>query len=83
MLVVLSNAIQSAAAEPLLARLELVQRWLSHSTIKPFPKLALCHAFLAKLPLPVLVGVVLEGEPLLSALFPVVCNLFDGWVGGY
>lgn len=79
LLVVISNVLNSAltsAAED--DRTELVTTWFSHSDLKPFSKLALCYAFLAKIPVSVLVGVVLGGEPLLLVLFPVICDLFDG-----
>lgn len=77
--VVLSNILVSGSGEPLVAYTELVSSWFCRQPdLKPFSKLALCHAFLAKLPAPVLVGVALEGQALLLALFPVVCRLFDG-----
>lgn len=79
LLVVVSNALNSSLTSTAAdGRNELVTTWLTHSDLKPFSKLALCCAFLAKIPASVLVGVVLGGEPLLLVLFPVICGLFDG-----
>lgn len=52
-----------------------LQRWFSE--LKPFAQLAVCHGVLAKLPPPLLLSTQLEGQPLLVALFPKVCKLFD------
>ena len=80
LLVVVSNILCSTTTDPLHENREFVNRWISHITLKPFPKLALCYALLAKLSTEVLRGVVIGGEPLLLALFPIVCDLFDGCV---
>ena len=79
LLVVISNVLNSTLPSTVEdGHKELLTNWLSHSDLKPFSKLALCYAFLAKIPASVLVGVVLRGEPLLLVLFPVICDLFDG-----
>lgn len=80
LMVVVSNILCSIATDPLHENLEFVNYWISQITLKPFPKLAMCYAFLAKLSTEVLRGVVVEGESLLIALFPIVCGLLDGCV---
>jgi hypothetical protein len=75
LLVVVSNILCSVDPHS-----DLVNHWLSHRSIKPFPKLALCYALLAKLPAKVLRGVFVNRESLLITLFPVICGLFDGYV---
>ena len=54
-----------------------VDRWLSPSLFKPFPQLAMCYALLAKLPTAVLIVASYDNKPLLIALFPVICKLFN------
>lgn len=78
LLVVLSNILGSTDEDPLHGCLELTNHWVSSRAIKPFPKLAMCYAFLAKIPPQVLMGVVSEGELLVLSLFPILCDLFDG-----
>lgn len=78
LLVVLSNTLHSD--DPIHGCLELMTHWFSHTAVKPFPKLAMCYALLAKIPPAVLMGVVIRGGSLMLALFPVICDLFDGYV---
>lgn len=57
---------------------EVVKHWLSLPGLCPFSKLALCHAFLAKIPTLFMLCMDLNGEQLIMMLFPVVCQLFNG-----
>ena len=52
-----------------------LDRWFSD--LKPFAQLTVCHGALAKLPPSLLLSTQMEERPLLVALFPRICKLFD------
>ena len=79
--VVVSNIILSSEdSNDLHNHEELVEYWFAHDQLKPFAKLALCHAFMAKLSTKIMVDVKLGDELLVFALFPIVCNLFNRYI---
>lgn len=53
------------------------------SEYSKFAQLSLCHALLAKLPVPVITCLEMEDKPLLLALFPIICQLFKRQVKYY
>lgn len=57
-----------------------VCRWLSLVEQKPFSKLCLHHAFLAKFPSEVLIEMKFKGEPFLLAVFSSLCDLFERYL---
>lgn len=76
LMVVVSNILNSASEA---SYAECISSWLVKEGLMPFPKLAICHALLAKIPPSLLLAVSLGGEELLIlALFPMLCQLFDG-----
>lgn len=50
---------------------------LAGSPLQPFGCLTVVYALLAKVPAPNLVVVTICEEPLLMALFPTICQLFN------
>ena len=76
LMVVASNILNSASKE---SYAEYINGWLTRERWMPFPKLAVCHALLAKIPSSLLLAVSLgREEPLILDLFPMLCQLFDG-----
>lgn len=57
-----------------------LQCWFSY--LRPFAQLTICHGVLAKLPPSLLLTAEMEERPLLVALFPRICKLFDRSVRG-
>lgn len=56
----------------------MIKRWFSLPNLSHFSKLSLCYALLAKIPSAVMAVSELDGGPLILALFPIVCQLFEG-----
>lgn len=79
LMVVASNILNSSSSgEDLHSYAECIEKWLCLDGLEAFPKLAVCHALLAKTPVVVLLAVSVQGQKLVLALFPLVCQLFNG-----
>ncbi len=78
LMVVVSNILRSTDKEDFHGYGECINCWLSLDGLGAFPKLAMCHALLAKTPTSAMLAVSLGGEMLILALFPMVCQLFNG-----
>jgi len=77
LLVVVGTTINTSPSHPASDLSASVTRWLGWAEQRPSCMLCLLHALLAKLSPQILTRVVFQEEPLLLAMFSVLCQLCD------